>query len=62
MEVLSKSSKAVGAPGINGRRVFSASLANKLIEPMAEVLHLTGPQDATHPHQFGMVMVVVTPS
>lgn len=29
---------------------------------MAEVLHLTGPQDATHPHQFGMVMVVVTPS
>lgn len=47
------------APGVDGRRVFSAALANELVEPVAEVLHLAGSQDATHSHQLGVVVVVV---
>lgn len=52
----------MGASGVNGRRVLSAALSNELIESMAEVLDLTGSQDAAHSHQLGVVRVVVTPS
>lgn len=52
----------MGASGVNGGRVLSAALANELVEPVAEVLHLAGSQDAAHPHQLGVVRVVVTPS
>lgn len=46
----------MGASGVDGRWVFSATLTNELIEPMAEVLHLACSQDAAHSHQLGMVV------
>lgn len=52
----------MGAPGVDGGWVFSATLTNELIEPVAEVLHLARSQDATHSHQLGVVGVVVTTS
>lgn len=55
------SSVAVGAPGVDGGRVFSAALTNELVEPVAQVLHLTGSQDASHSHQLGVVRVVTVP-
>lgn len=59
-EAAAKSSITMGAFGIDRGWVFPAALTNELIEPMAEVLHLAGSQDATHSHKLGMVWVVVT--
>ena len=56
------SSITMGAPGVNGGRVFPATLTNELVEPVAEVLHLARSQDATHSHQLGVVGVVVATS
>lgn len=52
----------MGASGVNGGRVFSATLTNELVEPMAEVLHLACAQDTTHSHQLGVMRVVMTTS
>lgn len=46
-------------PGIDGGWVFPATLADELVEPMAEVLHLARSQDTTHPHQLAVMRVVV---
>lgn len=52
----------MGAAGVNGGRVLSATLTDELIEPVAEILHLAGSQDTTDSHQLGMMRVVMTPS
>lgn len=49
----------MGAPGVDGGRVFSAALSDELVEPVAQVLDLARAQDAAHPHQLGLVVVVV---
>lgn len=54
------STVTVGASGVDWGGVFSSTLANQLIKPMAEVLHLTGAQDTPHSHQLGMMGMVET--
>lgn len=49
------------APRVDGGRVLSATVANELVKPVAEVLYLTGSQVATNSHQLGVMRVVVTP-
>lgn len=44
------SSVTMGAPGVDGGRVFSAALTNELIESVAQILHLTCSQDTSHSH------------
>lgn len=64
-DLATHSSKTMGAPGVDGRGVFSATLANELVEAVAKVLHLACSEDTTHPHQLAvvrMVVVVVVPA
>lgn len=56
------STVTVGASGVDWGGVFSSTLANQLIKPMTEVLHLTGAQDTPHSHQLGMMRMVETSS
>lgn len=53
------SSKTMRTPGVDGGGVFSATLANELVEAVAEVLHLAGSEDTAHPHKLAMVQMVV---
>lgn len=47
------------APGVDGGWVFSAALADELVEAVAEVLHLAGSKDAAHSHQLAVVRMVL---
>lgn len=51
---------AVRTARVNGRRVFSPALSNQLVKTVAEVLNLTGAQDASHPHQVSMAPTAAT--
>lgn len=43
---------AVRTVGVNGGGVLPPTLSNQLIETVAEILNLTGAEDAPHPHQM----------
>lgn len=58
-DVATHSSKTMRTPRVDGRGVFSATLADELVEAVAEVLHLAGSEDTTHPHQVAVVRMVV---
>lgn len=45
---------AVGAAGVDGSRVLTASWPHQLPQAVAEVLHLAGAQGAAHPQQLGV--------
>lgn len=45
---------AVRTAGVDGGVVFPPALSNQLVEPVAEVLHLTGAEDTPYPHQVAM--------
>lgn len=56
------SSITVGALWVKGGGLFSAFLANELIQTMTEVLDLACPQEAADPHQLSIMGVLVDPS
>lgn len=45
---------AVRTARVNGGGVFPPALSNQLVETVAEILNLTGAQDAPHPHQMAV--------
>lgn len=52
----------MGAAGVNGGRVLSATLTNELIEPVAEVLNLAGSKYTTNSHKLCVMRAVMAPS
>lgn len=44
--------------GVHWRRILSPALADQLVQSVAKVLHLAGPQHAAHTHQLGVVLGV----
>lgn len=51
---------AVRTARVNGGGVFPPALSNQLVETVAEVLNLTGAQDAPHPHQMAVAFRATT--
>lgn len=52
------SSVTVWTARVNGR-LFTSALCAHLEKAMAEVLYLTGPEDASDTHQLSVMMVIV---
>lgn len=62
MRLMTELAEAVGAARVDGRGVLPPAGSNQLVETVAEVLDLTGPQHTPHPHHVAVAPDAPSPA